>query len=68
MSKLFRAALLFAICALSLGSVSLLAPRTYGGAVKASASSKSRKKSKSKPRKTEKILKGHHTKRKGKPA
>jgi hypothetical protein len=47
--------------------MALVTPPANGGAVQEGAS-KSKKKSKSKPRKTKKILKGHHTKKKGKPA
>jgi hypothetical protein len=67
MSKLFRAALLSAIVALSLLPMTFSVPRVSAGAVQAAAS-KTKKKSKSKPKKTKKILKGHHGKHKGKPA
>jgi hypothetical protein len=65
--KHFRATLLSAIVALTLLPMTLTVPRVSAGAVQAAAS-KTKKKSKSNPKKTKKILKGHHGKHKGKPA
>ena len=67
MRKFFRAALLSALVLLSLLPVTLTAPGASAGAVPAAAS-KTKKNNKSKPRKSKKILKGHHGKHKSKPA
>lgn len=67
MRKPFRAALLLVMVLLFPVPAILIVPRVYAGAVPAAAS-KTKKKNKSKPKKTKKILKGHHGKHKGKPA
>jgi hypothetical protein len=66
MSKLFRAAVLSAILVLTFLPTTIVVPRVCAAGIPAAL--KTKKKNKSKPKKTKKILKGHHGKRKGKPA